>query len=138
MFSNDLTSRDCILRRARAFAIALTLLAAAASQTACTVVTIHDAEGHTRIERNIGIANIILAPTVSATVAEVKSFGFVSGPLGAQAGFSWNRIAAASAGCRVIVWLETAEQLNDELRREIEQVNGVCWVDSEEQAYASN
>lgn len=120
------------VRVARTFAIALALLALITLQSACTVITIHDSEGFTRIERKIGIAHITLAPTVAAAVSEVRSFGLVSGPMGVQAGLAWNRIAAASESCRVILWIEDAEQLDERTWRQINEAKNVCTVGKRE------
>jgi hypothetical protein len=126
------------LRRAQACAITLAFLAVSALLTGCTVVTIHDSEGFTRVERAIGIAHITMAPTVSATVSKVRSFGFVSGPMGFQAGLSLQTIATASESCRVIVWVEAGEQLAERVWERIEQAKNVCVVDNREKKHASN
>lgn len=81
--------------------------------TGCATVSITDPSGTTRVERHFGLISIELGPTTTAVVAEAKSFGYLGGPMGISLGVGQSRIAALPKDCRLVLWLEHPDQVEN-------------------------
>lgn len=97
--------------RAAAFFL-VPLCAPVATSIACTTVSVRSAPDEVRVERHFGVAQVSLAPSTDAVVAEVRSWGISSLPLGFTAGYARQSIAALPARCRLVLWVENDAQLS--------------------------
>ena len=80
---------------------------------ACTTVTIIEKSGHVKVERALGFVSIKLSPGAEALLSELSVLGFVATPLGISIGYAHERLAVLSDSCKIVIWLNNKEQLNN-------------------------
>lgn len=114
--------RDHAFRVVRLIVAVLLLLS-----TGCTTVMIQKDDGATSVERHFGWTSIRMSPTTQAMVAKVKSVGVLNSPMGLSVGAARMNIAALPMDCRLVVWLEQPQQV-EELRAQLSDVKDVCIV----------
>ena len=99
--------------------------------TGCATVSITDQSGTTRVERHFGLISIELDPTTTAVVAEANSFGYLGGPMGISLGVGQSRIAALPKDCRLVLWLEHPDQVEN-LKQQLGDRKDLCVINPKE------
>ena len=92
-----------------------------------TTVRLYTAEGAVSVERHFGFASITAGPSVDSVVAELRSFGYSSSPVGVAFGYTRQSMALLPEGCRLVVWMESREEV-DYLKSLIPADADVCTI----------
>lgn len=77
----------------------------------CTKITILDEDGVVSIHREFGFVALNVNPEANVIVSQATVFGYMSSPLGISLGYGNHSIASLSDTCRVVLWVETKQQV---------------------------
>ena len=106
---------------------------AALLASGCASVHIEDPGGQVRVERHLGLLNVTVADGPRSVVAETTGIGLMRNWEGFTLGYHDSTVAVLGRDdCRLILWVQTREDLN-EARRLIEETDNVCIVSKEDE-----
>ena len=95
--------------------------------TGCASVRIESASGDVQIEHRWGVLGVVVDRSAPGYVAEVRSLGITSTPIGWSAGITQQNWASLGPECRLAIWVSEAEHLEAAKRLQA-STNGVCVV----------
>lgn len=104
-------SRLAGLMQVVVYQTAMIVLSGATSLTGCTFITLESTDGAVRFQRHFGTILVDLLPNSDAQIAKVAGVGLFSTPTGFVAGYHSQTIAALPTSCRLVLWIETEEEL---------------------------
>lgn len=107
--------------------LAWSVLAAALCH-ACAWVQIRSDDGQVHVERYFGVVSLQLSPATRSHVVHLKGVGLISTGFEATVGYVDLTMAALGNDCRLVVWLDDKDQI-DELRRVAQELRDACVVD---------
>lgn len=99
----------------------------ALAATGCASVHIESALGDVRIEQRWGVLGVVVDGAAPGYVAEVRSLGIASTPMGWSAGITRQSWASLGPECRLVIWVSEVEHL-EAARRLQASTKGVCVV----------
>lgn len=105
--------------------LAWLVLAAAGLCNACTRVEIQSGDGQIHVERHFGVVSLQLPPDTRSRVVHLTSVGLVRTGFEATVGYADLTLVALGNDCRLVVWLDNEEQI-DELRRLAGKISDAC------------
>lgn len=97
----------------------------ALAASGCASVRIESASGEVRIEQRWGVLGVVVDGSAKSHVAELRSLGIASTPMGWSAGITRQSWASLGPECRLVIWVSEAKHL-EAARRLQASTNGVC------------
>lgn len=95
----------------------------------CMTVRIDASGGQVRVIQHVGMLQIEVQPSEAALLGDLHGVGFVASPLGWTVGYTQQRWAAIGPQCRAILWVDGSSAVDDEVRRALVRLAGVCLLD---------
>lgn len=92
----------------------------------CMSVHIHAGDTPVAVHRHLGALQVQVGAPERQVVGQLVGLGIAATPMGLTAGYTRQRWAVLGPGCRAVLWVE--EGVDEALRRDLEQVAGVCLV----------
>lgn len=78
----------------------------ALAASGCASVRIESASGEVRIEQRWGVLGVVVGGSAKSHVAEVRSLGIASTPMGWSAGVTRQSWASLGPECRLVIWVD--------------------------------
>ena len=103
------------------------MLATAALCNACTWAEIRSGDGQVHIERHFGVVSLELPPDSRSRVVHLTGVGLISTGFEATLGYADLTLVALGNDCRLVVWFDNEEQIDD-LRALLGEISDVCVV----------
>lgn len=97
-----------LLRHAMTLSLACLL---AGLMAGCTSIHITDREGHTRVERSLGLTRIVLPAEADAWLWRTRALGLHGDPQRFVLGYLDEETATLSNQCRLVIWANSATDL---------------------------
>lgn len=91
----------------------------------CANVRIESPSGEIRLEQRWGILSVVVDSPTTNYVAEIRSLGITSTPMGWSAGITRQNWASLGPDCQLVIWVSEAEHLEAAKRLEA-SIKGVC------------
>ena len=107
-------------------------LAFALVATGCASVRIESASGEVRVEQHWGVLGVTVDGSATSHVAELRSLGITSTPMGWSVGVTRQIWASLGSECRLVIWVSEAEHLETAKRLQ-NSINGICVVSPDPQ-----
>lgn len=81
----------------------------------CAVVNVHSSSnGDVEVTRGFGIVSVAVSPKAGAVIVESSGFGAMRSAEGSVLGYRSSTLAALPPeGCRLVIWIQTDEQLRE-------------------------
>lgn len=108
----------------------LSILLAGAGLSGCMSLHLQAGDEQVTVVRHVGVLHVELAEPRRAVVGQLSGLGLSVTPLGLVIGHARQRFAAIGPQCRAVLWIDDASTLDDALRRQVEQVAGVCLMEA--------
>jgi hypothetical protein len=117
-----------VTRKVKDVACQIFLSSVCIGLTGCTTVRIESGPDTVKIERHFGALYVSVADAGQARVAQVRSLGLTSTPLGFSAGYTHQMIVQMPPdGCQLVLWVGSEAQLA-EARRLVADAPKACVV----------
>jgi hypothetical protein len=108
-----------------AAALARSVLAIAGLCSACTLVEIHSGDGQVRSERHLGFVALELPPDTTSRVVHLTGLGIIRTGFETTVGYADVMVATLGDDCRLLVWIDTKDQI-DHLHRLVPDSDNLC------------
>ena len=105
----------------------LVMILSLTSLAACTTVHIHNGDGSISTTHGFGVLSVAIPSTQSGLLIDARGFGLLSMGNSLSLGYVEQKVALLTDSCRVVFWIDNAEQAAA-VTRLLGSLDGICTV----------